>query len=333
MRTFFALAIAAGSAALVQQAPVVDEVVEGRYESSNGMVIETLGGCRITPPDTISCWDMSGQPSVSIAKQVRTVLMGTSQELSFRFGRDIKYAVVRRTRAGNVNFQTPGGNHLNSISFHRGSDDSQLDLLQIRNEEDGRPMEILASIYNADKPLIAEVPFRKGARVTLGKVEYEVGTAVPLKKPKPQAPNPYNSMYAGNYGNYSPYMSMFMPDSKLWSLGIGFEKQEDRTSLNSVVALDESGRIIRFVDKNGEPAPATTALAENPPVMPGMSPDPNSKPPKYRSAMVNRGGNDINGAFSFVMNVNPTRIGKLQLYSTANRVIRFKGIPVDGKTP
>lgn len=331
MRTFFALAIAAGSAALVQQAPVVDETVEGRYESSNGVVIETLGGCRIAPPDTISCWDMAGKPSEDLAKQVRTVLIGASQELSFRFGRDIKYAVVRHSRSISVNFQTAGGNHLNSINFQRGFDDSQFNLLQIRSEEDGKPLDILTTVYNAEKPLIAEVPFQKGARVRLGKVEYEVGLAVPFKKPKLPPSNAY--VYAGNFGNYSSYMGMFMPDSKLWSLGIGYEKQEDRTSISSIIPLDKAGRIIRFVDKNGEPASATAALADSPPSMPGMPPDPNAKPPKYRPAMVNQGGNDINGALSFFMNINPDRIGRLQLYSTTNRVIRFKGIPTDVKTP
>lgn len=330
MPTFFALAILAGNAGFAQEPPKVDETVQTRYESTNGMFVEVLGGCRVGAPDQLACWDTSGKPSESLTDKIRIGLLASGNEMNFRFGRSLKYVVVRRSPNTGMSYQRATGNHVNTNSLQRSGDESMYELLSVRgDEDDDRPFELVASVHNAGKPQTAEVAFRKGEKVRFGNVEYELGGAVPLKVPK--APSP--QYFGGFSGPYYPYTGTYPPDSKLWSLGIGYERNQERTVLNSIIALDKGGREIRFVDKNGEPVRSTDVLAQSPPPGYGMPYDPNTKPPKYRTAIVMRGGNEVNGAFSYVININPDRIGRLQFYSTATRVVRFAPIPMDVKAP
>jgi hypothetical protein len=340
MRTLIALAMVSSSVALDPQTPQSEVAQGGRYESSNGSVIEALGGCRIGVPDSVSCWDLAGKPDEELSRQVKAGLLSSANDISFRFGREIKCIVFRRPQPLGLNYQTTGGRHMNSMYLQRGSDEKQFDLLFPRFDEDVDSVDIQVNLYNVGVSKQVDIPFRKGEKARFEGMELELGVAAPYKLPKPPAPSdPNMARWNGGMGYVQPpFNGVFYPDSKLWIFGVGYQALPDRSLISSLAALDKQGKPIHYVDKNGEPVPSTDVLAANPPspypyFQPNPNPNPNAKPPKHRNALIAASNQDVAGAIGYVMNVNPDRIGAIRLFSATNRIVRFEKIPLDVKTP
>ncbi|MGV3618173.1 MAG: hypothetical protein ACO1SV_22835 [Fimbriimonas sp.] len=313
MRTHLALVLVAGSTALAQVPIKFDETVERRYDSKEGVFIEGLGGCRIAPPSQIACWNMDGKPDEVLAGRIRSRLLGSNEELNFRFGRDTQYLVIRRSsRNFSMNAILTNGNNINSVSLPGNSDEAAWELLRVNPEPDSRSIDVGFHLHNVGQTQVADLPLQKGARAKFGSAEYEYEGFVESKEPlQPHMHNPG-----------------FTPDAPRWTLGIGLVGTVEWQGYGGTTAFDRAGRPIQYVDRKGEPVPTAKALLENP-NLGQYSFNPSTKPGKYAAAVVTPMGYGVQGATPLTTNINPARIGKLRFQSSQSRRILIRGFPLD----
>jgi hypothetical protein len=301
----------------IQDSERIDETVKGRYEAPNGFVVEGLGGCRIAPPDRIDCWDMEGKPSASVADRVRLALLEGSQELSFRFGRDTQYLVVRRSDSRVYpNYSGRGGRSFNSMSLQRSSEQAPLDLLRVSPEPDARTEEVVISFHNLLPPKTGEAPLTPDAKVKLDNVEFTLGTPSEVKDA------PTRTMGMGG---------MFPQTGRRWRIPVGIENDADGGYAAGVNLLDKAGKPIRFVDLKGEPVPTTRVLAEYPDAENYGFVPPDQKR-KYVPAMTSFAPSQVAGAGMLITNVNPARAGRIFFSKPVVRRVLLTGFPVNVET-
>jgi hypothetical protein len=205
-----------------------------------------------------------------------------------------------------------------------------LNLLRISAENSDSVVGLVTSLTDPT-PSKVEIPFKLGSKAKVLDVEYEVGPTQPYKVP-PRVSNPggYPGGYPGRWlssaGKY--WTSLFNVNGATnggYSLGTF-----------AVYGIDKDP--ILYVDRNGNPVSAVTYLSDPEPDNSGYEydglstrPAKESKPHKYVKALFYQ-LQSIPGASSYVTNVNPAKIGTIQINYSVIKGILFDNIPLDPKS-
>jgi len=287
-----------------------DATVDRRYEGPNGQVIEGLGGCSYTT-DQVSCYDMDGKPSRPLSDRVTSALTSSNSELYFRFGRKNRLLLFREI-SNPYGFQVSGEN---SNSFQQmGSFGAPDNLAWGRYiaEPNEKTASLVFSEYLPSLRATPDLAFGVGATSTVQGVRYEIGH--------------WEKTKLGG----SRQAQMYMGDSSsasLWNVTVVIGEGNMVSSPN-FLAFDKAGREIQYVDQKGDPVPSAKVLEE-------QRQNPNEiynsgAVRKYVQAVFNlNGGQAIGNAHTAITNVNPDRIGSLQLMIPQFRRILLKGFPLD----
>jgi hypothetical protein len=306
-------------------APKVDVTVKNVYSDEDGNSIEIVGVASISADD-VKCWDYTGTLSPELSEIVKNkCLRSSSSELSFRFGKKNRFILFRAKPQGrNVEWRQVSGDYVNNSSFYDGSQDS-LQLIRVALDKNDLTLSLVANL-TAPQPTKVDLPFKLGAKAKVSDSEYEVGPYQPYKIPAPGSnPNSYNER---RYQAASKYWTTIFKFTG--SFGPGYMGQ-------SMAIFGADKQPILYVDRNGNPVSAVTYLSDPEPEREyydsnaaAAAAAKDKKPHKYvKSMFVSL--QSIQGAMSFVTNVDPAKIGSLQISYSERKTVKFENIPMDPK--
>jgi hypothetical protein len=306
--------------AVAAQGPQTKPDVEvDRAYHGNGVNVEGLGVCSITP-DTVDCWNMDGVHDPGLTDRIRGFYTGGyNNEVSLKFGKKNRFLVVQTHPNQGLQLMSRAGGYLN-MAGNQGSMDGNFEWVRVEPEPTETSASIIAILSNLPGDPPVDVPFVKGQKQMVGNVELEIGAY------QPWTGNSYpNFVYNGAYDGPQ------QQTQKQWAIAVGSSDAMQFSA--SFTALDRRGRTINFVDKNGKIITGLQYLEEQqkhprPGFGPGIYPGPY---PMNGTANVQFMGGNIGGAFSLVTNIEPSQIGSLRV--TTNRQLRvlIKGFPMDPK--
>jgi hypothetical protein len=287
------LALAALSAAIFREQ--LEEPT--RLFEKEGVRAEALGACEISE-SSVACWDMDGRPDKELLAEVKAALESSVREVEFAFRRKTRYLAIDLSGIRSVSYRAQARTDLSSAEFKTNSG---IDLIRFTSGPSLLRTTVSALASVSGVPPV-DVEFREGKVVTYEGVRLEIGPASDWNP----APGEGSVFAYPNQGR--AWRIVFGEESNAgeWCPAAKFQYQP----------LTAEDMPIRYVDTEGNPISEVAVLGRH---------GSNAALP----AVFFRTGQQIQGAFSAVTNVNPKNIAKLRIITWRELSFTLGPFPLD----
>jgi hypothetical protein len=306
MRCLSLIAASSAVLAFALQEPAYEYAATGAF-TREGVSVQGVGVCDISQ-SSIACWDMSGTPDKNLTQDVTDYVTSGQQYLRFSYGRKNRRLVVKSSGSAYVSFSQFGENAtLSSEGRMTRSNGEEVELVRVATERDRTEASVLVNLSGLGKTEFRDLPLRIGAQATYQKIEFQVASLSEVKE-----------------------KSESDSEVRKWNVVLDLKNpgQEPISGLMLTI-YDKEGRLIRYVDKKGEPVSDVQALSEVAPVV--ASNLTLTRIEKYENAFFYVIAPYQPGRLFVETNVNPANVGALRIMRRRDLRVLLSGFPLDSK--
>ena len=306
-----------------QVATKYDAEITSTYTLPDSSVVKFEGVCRFNDTE-ISCWDPKGASAPHLAETIGAFYQGnSSQDLSFGFRKKNRLIVLSHTGANNgMNLSLADGQYMQTMQTNSGSNSYTLFWGLLKASPDANTARVIVQpgMYPVGQP--TRIRFADGVKLDYGGISLELGGAKPLKP----GDDRFGPTYWTNYGGLPQ-------QGKLWNYFLSIRDPQQSRIFFQYTLIDKSGQKIEYVDREGNPVSALTYVKSQPaPSQPNYFPAGNQANPrqKYFQAMIQPAGTESDVTI-LRSNVNPDRVGDMEVSGQKQASLLLKDIPLDPK--